>query len=43
MNVTNITDARLVLTFPVEQGLRVADLGFYDDGVLQDERCYSNQ
>ena len=37
MNVTNITDARLVLTFPVEQGLRVADLGFYDDGVLQDE------
>ncbi len=37
MNITNITDARLVLTFPVEQGLRVADLGFYDDGVLQDE------
>lgn len=37
MNVTNITDARLVLTFPVEQGLRVADLGFYDDGVLQEE------
>ena len=37
MNVTNITDARLVLTFPVEQGLRVADLGFYDDGVLQED------
>ena len=37
MNITNITDARLVLTFPVEQGLRIADLGFYDDGVLQDE------
>lgn len=37
MNITNITDARLVLTFPVEQGLRVADLGFYDDGVLQEE------
>tara|TARA_B100001094_G_scaffold167470_1_gene162033 strand:+ start:1206 stop:3134 length:1929 start_codon:yes stop_codon:yes gene_type:complete len=37
MNITNITDARLVLTFPVEQGLRVADTGFYDDGVLQDE------
>lgn len=37
MNVTNITDARLVMTFPVEQGLRVADTGFYDDGVLQDE------
>jgi hypothetical protein len=37
MNITNITDARLVLTFPVEQGLRVADMGFYDDGVLQDE------
>ena len=37
MNITNITDARLVLTFPVEQGLRVADMGFYDDGVLQEE------
>ena len=37
MNITNITDARLVLTFPVEQGLRIADLGFYDDGVLQEE------
>lgn len=37
MNITNITDARLVLTFPVEQGLRVADLGFYDDGVLQED------
>lgn len=37
MNITNITDARLVLTLPVEQGLRVADLGFYDDGVLQEE------
>jgi len=34
MNITNITDARLVLTFPVEQGLRVADMGFYDDGEL---------
>ena len=33
MNITNITDARLVLTFPVEQGLRVADLGFYDEGL----------
>ena len=37
MNITNITDARLVLTFPVEQGLRVADMGFYDDGELQEE------
>ena len=37
MNITNITDARLVLTFPVEQGLRVADMGFYDDGVLQED------
>jgi hypothetical protein len=37
MNITNITDARLVLTFPVEQGLRVAEMGFYDDGVMQDE------
>jgi hypothetical protein len=37
MNITNITEARLVLTFPVEQGLRVADLGFYDDGILQEE------
>ncbi len=36
MNVTNITDARLVMTFPVEQGLRVADMGFYDDGVLNE-------
>ncbi|MGB1365236.1 MAG: hypothetical protein ACPH9F_06080 [Candidatus Poseidoniaceae archaeon] len=36
MNVTNITDAQLVMTFPVEQGLRVADMGFYDDGVLNE-------
>ena len=36
MNVTNITDARLVMTFPVEQGLRVAEMGFYDDGVLNE-------
>ena len=36
MNITNITDARLVMTFPVEQGLRVAEMGFYDDGVLND-------
>ena len=37
MNVTNITDAQLVMTFPVKQGLRVADLGFFDDGVLNEE------
>ena len=37
MNITNITDARLVLTFPVEQGLRVADMGLFDDGELQEE------
>ena len=36
MNITNITDARLIMTFPVEQGLRVADTGFYDDGVLNE-------
>lgn len=36
MNVTNITDAQLVMTFPVEQGLRVAEMGFYDDGVLNE-------
>ena len=36
MNITNITDARLVMTFPVEQGLRVAEMGFYDDGVLNE-------
>ena len=37
MNVTNITDAQLVMTFPVKQGLRVADLGFFDDGVSNEE------
>ena len=37
MNITNITDAQLVMTFPVKQGLRVADLGFFDDGVLNEE------
>ena len=36
MNITNITDARLIMTFPVEQGLRVAEMGFYDDGVLNE-------
>ena len=36
MNITNITDAKLVMTFPVQQGLRVADTGFYDDGVLNE-------
>ena len=37
MNVTNITDAQLVMTFPVKQGLRVSDLGFFDDGVVNEE------
>lgn len=36
MNITNITDARLVMTFPVQQGLRVAEMGFFDDGVLNE-------
>ncbi|MGB2339697.1 MAG: hypothetical protein ACPH9K_01725 [Candidatus Poseidoniaceae archaeon] len=36
MNITNITDAQLVMTFPVEQGLRVADMGFFDDGVVNE-------
>lgn len=37
MNVTNITDAQLVMTFPVQQGLRVSDLGFFDDGVANED------
>ena len=36
MNITNITDAQLVMTFPVQQGLRIADMGFFDDGVLNE-------
>ena len=37
MNVTNITDAQLVMTFPVQQGLRVSDLGFFDDEVANED------
>lgn len=36
MNITNITDAQLVMTFPVQQGLRVAGLGFFDDGIVNE-------
>ena len=36
MNITNVTDAQLVMTFPVQQGLRISDMGFYDDGVLNE-------
>ncbi len=36
MNITNITDAQLVMTFPVQQGLRVSEMGFFDDGVLNE-------
>ena len=37
MNVTNITDAQLVMTFPVQQGLRIAEMGFFDDGIINED------
>ena len=33
LNVTNMTNARLVLTFPALQGLRIANYSMEDDGV----------
>ncbi len=33
LNVTNMTNAELVLTFPALQGLRIADYSMEDDGV----------
>ena len=33
VNVTNMTNAELVLTFPVLQGLRIADYSMEDDGI----------